>query len=666
MPRKSFIKTDFEYFNYQILICLFLIIINLAVFWQVRNFEFVSFDDPVYITENLQVRRGLSISGILWALSTTDAANWHPLTWLSHITDVHFFGMDSGAHHLVNLFFHVINTILLYVCFRKMTGQIWHSSFLAVLFAIHPLHVESVAWVAERKDVLSAFFWMLAMLNYVLYVQCHKKFNYFVSLLFFILGLMAKPMLVTLPFVLILLDYWPLNRFPSNTAALFSISPVDLDQGNHKTISKKDTILFTFFCRAVEKIPFFIFALASCVITFLVQRSGGSVSSLDNVAISSRFINVLTSYISYVRKMIWPIDLAAFYPYYDKQSLWKALLAFLILAAIFGLVIDRIKRQPYLAVGWFWFIGTMVPVIGLVQVGFQSMADRYTYLPLIGLFIIIIWGADELLSGIHHKKIILISTAATVILSLSVLSWYQAKCWTNDILLFEKALDVRKHGNSGYNNLITSLEASEKESVFHFQKALRLHLDDEKEQEKNLLHILRRTANVYQEIKHTKRALKQYPDNRSIRYQLGMLLRQKTKLENNLQGHHAGLYERAGDRLKHNTKLDEAIYYYEKSVSIDPKFIKTIKKLAVTYAMRGAYNKAILRFKSILAIQPHNIEACYYLASIYARQNNKSESVKWLQNSIDNGFNNWKLLETDPNLKVIKTTPFYKELMGAY
>lgn len=371
-----------------LLISLFLVMAILAVYLQVRNHDFINFDDDLYVTINPHVQAGLTLDSITWAFTSTRASNWHPLTWLSHMLDCQIYGMNPGQHHLTNVLFHILNTLLLFFVFMRMTKDLWQSGFVAALFALHPLHVESVVWLAERKDVLSTFFWMLTLWSYVRYVERSGLNRYLPVLFFFILGLMAKPMLVTLPFVLLLLDYWPLKRFRLGSS----------EDGQD---CRPERFYLGFIW---EKIPLFLLSAGSSVITYMVQKSSGAVSTLAVIPVHVRIANAIVSYVSYIGKMIWPHNLTILYPYLKSIIYWQVVGAGLLLAVITVVVFRMMKTKPYVAVGWFWFLGTLVPVIGLVQVGLQAMADRYTYVPLIGLFIMVAWGVPDILGKWRYKK----------------------------------------------------------------------------------------------------------------------------------------------------------------------------------------------------------------------------------------------------------------------
>ena len=367
-----------------LLICLLLALVTLAVYWPVTSHQFIIFDDDDYITDNSHVTAGLTWPGIVWAFKTDHAANWHPLTWISHMADCQIYGVKPGGQHLTNVLFHIANTLLLFFLLKQTTGALWRSAFVAAFFAWHPLHVESVAWAAERKDVLSTFFWLLTLMAYARFVTLSKvqsqksKVFYILALLLFACGLMSKPMVVTLPFVLLLLDFWPLERFPLS-AFRFPL----------------------FFRLVIEKIPFFALSFAGSLVTYLVQKTNGAVSG---VSIFSRAESVLLTYARYISKTFWPADLSIVYPY---RYSWPAIFVIgtaLLLVIWSALFIYRAKKNPYLVVGWFWFFGTLVPTIGVVQVGAQSMADRYMYIPSIGLFIIVVWGANDLFNNLWPEK----------------------------------------------------------------------------------------------------------------------------------------------------------------------------------------------------------------------------------------------------------------------
>jgi tetratricopeptide (TPR) repeat protein len=442
-----------------LLLCLGLLLGTFAVFGQVLRHEFINYDDPTYVTGNPNVYVGLTLEGVAWAFTSNYSSNWHPLTWISHMLDCQFFGLKPWGHHLSSLLLHAINTLLVFLVLKRMTGATWRSAVVAALFAWHPLHVESVAWVAERKDVLSATFWMLTLWAYLRYAQKPEPGRYLLCLLFFMLGLLSKPMVVTLPFVLLLLDYWPLGRsFGSGMA--------------QQPVSGRRLLL--------EKLPFFLLATASSVVTFLAQKSGGAVASLETLTLSQRAANALISYARYLRKIVWPSDLAMVYPLPDFWPAPQIIGAMLFLLAVTTAVVVCRKSRPYLMVGWFWFLGTLVPVIGLVQVGFQSLADRYTYLPSIGIFILLVWGMADLAGRWPQRRLILGRMTALILTACFTLTWFQLRLWQNSVTLFSHALAVTTGNFVAHNNLGSALDklGRSDEALVHFKAALEIRPRD--------------------------------------------------------------------------------------------------------------------------------------------------------------------------------------------
>lgn len=422
-------------------------------YWPVRHYGFVRYDDPDYVSENPHIKQGLTWHAVSWSLTSGYASNWHPLTWVSHMVDVQLFGVNAGAHHVTNVVLHLVTTLLLFLALARMTGAVWRSVFVAGLFALHPLHVESVAWIAERKDVLSALCWMATILAYVGYARDPRLRRYLLVAACFALGLMAKPMVVTLPFVLLLLDFWPLRRLSF--------------AGGHQTLR----------ALLVEKIPLFALSVASSVITFAVQREGGSVAPVTRLPLLNRVENAVISYVAYLEKAVWPSHLAIYYPYPKSFSILLVMGCALLLAAISAVAILRARRYPYVAVGWFWYLGTLVPVIGLVQVGAQARADRYTYIPLIGIFLIVAWGIPDLLRRWSlHKFAIAVAGAGILALS-AFASTVQVRHWASNSELWTHAIDVTTDNDVAHNNLGPDLAAAGKldEAVAHFREAIRIN-----------------------------------------------------------------------------------------------------------------------------------------------------------------------------------------------
>ena len=409
---------------------------TLALYWPVVHHDFISLDDNQYVTSNPIVRAGLTWAGVKWAFTNIIASNWFPLTWLSHMVDCQFYGVNPGGHHLTNVFFHIANVLLLFAWLNRTTGALWRSALVAALFAWHPLRVESVAWVAERKDVLSAFFWLLTLLAYTRYVKKPGASAYLLALFLFACGLMSKPMVVTLPFVLLLADFWPLNR-----------------------LSFTDFSAKRFWQLVLEKLPFLALTIVESCVNFIAQKAGGATWSADALPLHVRLANALVSYVRYLSKTFWPADLAVIYPYQNHWPLWFVFAAAMLLLIWSGLVILRARKNPFLFFGWFYFVGTLVPTIGLVQVGPQAMADRYSYLPSIGLFIVIVWGVNELLAAQPRRKEIAALAGTIALGTCLVVTSLQLAHWQNSLKLFLHTVEVTTDNYTADAYLGSELEA---------------------------------------------------------------------------------------------------------------------------------------------------------------------------------------------------------------
>ena len=420
----------------KLLVCLFLLGATLLPYVQVKDHDFTTFDDDMYVTNNPMVRAGLTWQGVKWAFTAVHSSNWHPVTWLSHMVDCQFFGMNPRGHHLTNLFFHMINTLLLFLFLTWVTHDLWPSAMVAALFALHPLHVESVAWVSERKDVLSTFFWLSTMWAYAFYVARPSLQRYLPVLLLLVLGLMAKPMAVTLPFVLLLLDFWPLGRVQKGAGESQPSPPA----------------WRVYWPLIKEKIPLFAVVILGCLVTMWAQRMSGAVMPLNIRPVDARIANALVAYVMYVVKMFWPYPMSFFYGL-AFVPWWQAALAGLALLGVTALLLWGARRHPYLGVGWLWYLGTLVPVIGLVQVGGQAMADRYTYIPFIGLFIIVAWGVFEITARLPYRKLIVSTGAAAVLLACLLSTWVQAGYWRSSETLFRHGMAVSKSNYMAYHHL---------------------------------------------------------------------------------------------------------------------------------------------------------------------------------------------------------------------
>jgi tetratricopeptide (TPR) repeat protein len=491
-----------------------LIVIVVVVYMQAGNHEFLNFDDNVYVTSNPHVASGITGENIIWAFTSFDESNWHPITWLSHMTDVQFYGMNPRGHHLTNVAIHAISTVILFLLLFRLTGSRWQSSFVAALFALHPLHVESVAWVAERKDVLCAFFWFFTLFLYSEYAAKRKPALYILALFSFVLGLMSKPMLVTLPVVMLMMDYWPLGRFRSK----------DREEGLCQLSGSGPPLM----ALVIEKIPFFACSLLSSVATIIAQHSGGAMKSLDAIPFLLRIENALIAYVKYIGKTFWPHDLAVLYPLPLSFPLWQVICSLLVLLLVSAATVWARHRHPYLVVGWFWFLVSLLPVIGLIQVGGQSMADRYSYIPLIGLFIMAAWGVPDLTRGLKHREGILSLLAGTVIITTAALTWQQLGYWRDNFSLYRHTLQVTAGNYVIHNNLGNAfankwdLDAA----IQEFYEALRIN-PNYSDAHYNLGMAFAIKGNLDAAIQELREALRINPGNAKALFNLGVALDQK-------------------------------------------------------------------------------------------------------------------------------------------
>ena len=558
-----------------LLIYVVLALATFIAYEQVRNHDFISYDDDKYVCENQHVIDGLTSDSIRWAFTTNRASNWHPLTWLSHMLDCQLFGLNAGWHHLTNVLFHIVNTLLLFAVLKRMTGAFWCSVFVASAFALHPLHVESVAWIAERKDVLSGFFWMLTIWAYVRYTERPGINRYLLTLLTFALGLMAKPMLVTLPFVLLLLDYWPLGRLQWASKDTGRNLPPAESAGLNRRVSST-------FHLVVEKIPLFVLSAASSVVTCIAQQSGGSMMLIERLPLKFRIINAMTSYLGYIVKMFYPTRLAVFYPY--PETFHMSAVA-LLLIGILVLLNRWAHRRPWLIVGLLWYFGTLVPVIGLVQVGSQAMADRYTYLPSIGIFIIVAWGVAELSAKWRYRKIILGVLAGLILAVLVICTRAQVKYWKNDFTLFKHTLSVTR-----------------KNYVMHFNYGV----------------VLREKGRLDEAVIQFRRALQIKPNHSEIRYDIGYTLALQGKLKEAVSEYRKFLQIIPDDLDVHNNlgsvflrqgKIDEAIACFKEALRLEPACPEALNNLGMALGEQGKLDEAIKYFTEALRVKPDFAEA---------------------------------------------------------
>ena len=568
-------------------ICLALMLVTAAVFCQVCTYDFINYDDPIYVYENPNIQAGITPGAIKWAFTTGYGSNWFPLTWLSYMLDWQLYGSKPAGYHCTNLIFHIANTLLLFIVLKQMTHKLWPSAFVAALFALHPLHVESVAWVSERKDVLSTFFWMLTMWAYLRFVSRPKIANYLQAVIFFAVGLMSKPMLVTLPFVLLLLDYWPLERF----------SPKREKAGSKYFLSHL----------LIEKAPLFAMSIASCVATFIVQKKGGAME-WEKYGLFVRLANASISYLQYIIKMVWPARLATFYPHLNqKVSILYAVISVSFLLTITILIFRFGKERRYLIVGWLWYLGTLVPVIGLIQVGAQAMADRYTYITLTGLFIIIAWGVPDLMAKWRYKKTVLTLAALLVIPAIAICTHFQLRYWQNSITLFQHDLDVTKDNYVAHFSIAGPLREQGKlnETIHHCLEAIRIKPDYSKAL--NCLGIaLCEAGRIDEAIPYFKKALKINPHSVSASAHLGLALAAKSES--------AATHINKGYALALQGKLEGATVHLTQALWLDPNSAQAHYYLGRVLIQRGKINEAIMHFEHALRLKPDWVEPMNELA----------------------------------------------------
>jgi tetratricopeptide (TPR) repeat protein len=707
-----------------VIICLFLLLVTLAVYWRVGQFDFVNFDDQNF-SDNHFVQSGLTPDGFRWSFSFNDKEKtyWHPLTWLSHMLDVEIYGMNPGGHHLTNLLLHIASSLLLFLVFHRMTGALWRPAFVAMLFALNPLNVESVAWISERKNVLSTFFWMLTLWAYAYYTRKPSSGRYAAVMVAFTLGLLAKPMLVTLPFVLILLDYWPLARI--------TLHPPELLRR-----------LNAAFRLILEKIPLLVLSLLSVYLSAASLKGAGNIISFESVSLFLRIENALVSYLKYIGKFIWPANLAVYYHYPDRIPWWQVLGALAVLAGISICVIRALRKHPYLGVGWLWYLGTLIPVIGLIQAGlWPAMADRWVYVPLIGLFIMLAWGIPQLVSRWQHKRIILLIGAGVLLIILTITTHNQIGHWRNSVALFEHALksvgssDVA-HNNLGhafykqnklnkaikhyfialdlnpksmlvYNNLGNAFAKQGKpaEAIKYYSEALQINPDfdvarlnlgntlleqgknkqaaacfyealsmnpDFAEYHNSLGLALLRMGKLEEAIYHFRTAFKLKPYYADARRNLKLALIILDKLNRSLDIIEAALDftpedsdldYRMEELLKRKFNLEQALGEFQRALSKQPGFKKLdVNNITAVSELKKKYERKLPLFQKIREYRPENAGACYHMACIYARKGQINESIKWFNQAIQKGFDRWDLIKVDSDLESIRDSEGYRLL----
>jgi tetratricopeptide (TPR) repeat protein len=649
----------------QIGMCVFLVGITWLVFGQTLGHGFINYDDPVYVYENPVVTSGLTLHGIGWAFTHSHGANWHPLTWISHMLDCQFYGLKAGGHHFTNVLLHTIAMLLLFLLLVQMTGALWRSAFVAAVFAIHPLHVESVAWVAERKDVLSGVFFMLTLMAYVRYARGPSLGRYATMLALFACGLMAKPMLVTIPFILLLLDYWPLGRFAQS-------SPMKAKAVRWRLI--------------LEKVPLLALSIASCIATLIVQRE--ALNSFDQLPLALRINNALVSCLTYIWQLIWPVNLTVYYPHHHLPF-WEIALAVMLLITITVVAAAWPRKYPYFITGWLWYLVMLVPVIGVIQVGSQAHADRYTYLPQIGLCFALTWMVADLLRTWRSRRAILGAGATITIVALALSAWQQTSYWhdseslwahtlavnsNNDIahnnvgnaalqkgqideaiLHYQRVLETRPgytetNRRNAYYNLGNALLRKNKidEAIANYRKALEGHSEYEPEAHNGLGIALLRKGEVDEAIFHFEKFVQLRPDHAEAYYNLGNALLQKGLVDDAVAHYEKALKlnpilakaeSNLGNALLHKGQIDEAIGHLQKAVELDPNNVVTESNFGYALLQKGRVEESFTHLQRALEVDPDYIAAHFNLANTLLQMGRVDEAVSHLQ----------KVITVDPN-----------------
>jgi tetratricopeptide (TPR) repeat protein len=623
--------------------------VTLAVYWPVTGYEFVNYDDTDFIAFNPIVQAGVTAGGLRYALSAEIARNWHPLTVLSHMLDCQLFGTHAGWHHLTSLLLHIANSLLLFLLLKRMTAAFWRSALVAALFAWHPLHVESVAWVAERKDVLSALFWWLTIWAYSRYAEEFKiqsskfKVSYALAILFFCCAGMSKPMVVTLPFVLLLLDYWPLGRFQ------FRLPQPPPAAGRAKSRPgapsfKPAASRLGPWRLLLEKIPFFAISAALCWKTFLVQKNGGAMMDTANLPFGARVANVFVSYVRYPAKMFWPANLSALYVRTGDWRPWQVAGAVIVLAGLTAWIVAQARRRPWLAMGWFWYLGMLVPVIGLVQVGMQTLADRYTYLPMVGLFLILAWGGAELAARFRPPKYVPALAAALALAACLLVTARQIPCWKNSVTLFNKMIDVSDKNFMAHYNLanLYNRRGESDLAATHYLKALAAE-PNYADAHNNFAGLLMDQHKYDEAIHHYQDAARLNPsatywfnlanalgDAARARHDTNLFAqsvqayRQSLQLDPNSVAAHNNFGSLWQDQQQDNLAIDE----FQAAVNVNTNFEIGHFNLATVQARMGRLDDAIAHFQAAERLNPNRAESYNSLGLCYVRQGNMEAAAE--------------------------------------
>jgi len=665
------------------LIAFFLVLVTIALYWPATSHDFVNYDDDMYVKDNTHVTSGLTLGNARWAFRTDYAGNWHPVTWLSHMLDCQMFGLNSWGHHLTSVLLHALNAALVFMWLRLMTGATWRSLLVAALFALHPLRVESVAWVSERKDVLSGCFGLLALIAYARYAQgggqksetrsskegrtpnvesmarssvpgsmldvgcwmfgvrVRSSIFYLLSLSFFALGLMSKPMLVTWPLVMLLLDYWPLVRMQNAECRMQNGAASTTHHVSRFTFHVSRTNLLPLL---FEKIPFFALVLLGSIATFVAQKHGGAVETVENLPLGARTANALISYGRYLGKLFWPADLAVFYPSPGHWPLGMVLLAGGLVLGLSGLVWGLRRRHPYGLVGWLWFLGTLIPVIGLVQVGGQAMADRYTYLPSLGVLILAVWGACELTRGWRYRVMPLCVVGGGASLLCLALTRQQLGHWQDNETLFRQALVVTENNQIAHKSLGDALDKKGQtdEAIGHFQEAIRLK-PGYADAHNNLGNTLLKKGQADEAIGHFQEAIRLKPGYANAYNNFGNALLRKGQPGEAIRQYQeairlepadANTHYNLGNAFLKNGQPDEAIRQYQEAIRLKRDSAAAYYNLGIVFGMKGQPDEAIRQFQEAIRLKPDYAEAHSNLGTAFFQQGRADEAIRQYQEAL--------------------------------
>ncbi|MGA9111573.1 MAG: tetratricopeptide repeat protein [Smithella sp.] len=622
----------------KLIVYIVLAVVTLAVFWQVNQYDFINFDDYFYVTENSHIQSGITLDGIRWAFSTRYFELWHPLLWLSFMFDYQFHGLNAGGYHVTNLILHILSTLLLFWLFCRMTGALWKSAFVAALFALHPLHVESVAWIAERKDVLSAFFWMLTLCLYVYYTEKPVIKRYLLVVFSFVLALMSKPMVVTLPVIMILLDYWPLCRLQSrkDVTSMPEVMPVSINKGKKKNKLNKEALKKNTSPPRVqkvsepriagiipiwqlkEKIPFFVLSIIMVIITLYNPNTPDMPDSpgFKQFPLISRLANAPVACVTYLEKTLWPHNMAAFYPFPDQIPLWQIMGASLLILIITTAVIVMIKRLPYLFAGWMWFSITIAPVIGILQVSISApyaMADRYHYLPSIGLAVMLAWGIPALISNEAIRKKIILPVGIAAIAILAFLTWQQCGYWKDSMDLWNHTLKVTDYNWLVYNNrgVIYYDLGNYNQAIEDYNRAIEIKPDYAMAYDNR--------GNAYSSLGNYRQAIEDY--NGAIKIKPG----------------YAIAYNNRGIAYGNLGQYQHAIEGYNEAIRLKPDYSDAFYGRGIAYTNLCQYQRAIEDFNRAIRLNPANFQVYNNMAGVYLKSGNKELGCYYAQKACAQG-----------------------------